>query len=147
MTTYYSDAVTSGYSPELTKAGVRLTRSAKYTPSAVLSTGDVIQMIPIPKDAMILDMTYQIKAGAFNSDATIDIGDGDDADRFFDGVSTSTAVVKTLRANGENAGVHYQYTAADTIDAKVLSSGLTTNASIYLTVDYKLISTIDDEDW
>lgn len=148
MTTYYSDAVTSDLRMDGLKAGLTYTRSAKYTVVTELAVNDIVQMIPVPDGAMIIDVMLRSDAGT--SGGTLDVGIGGDADKFIDGVVITAAVQCNLYgSNSGNAivtgGAGYIFTADDTIDITVLSQVLAVGKTFDLHVTYKMTDTIADE--
>jgi hypothetical protein len=148
MATVYSDAATSGVMPDHALAGVVLCRSGNYTATADLAAGTVIQMVPIPKDAIILDIAVTL----FNNacDGHINVGDGSSNNRFID---TCPMCYHTYRLVGQldaaGLGVEknhqYKYTAQDTIDIVTETSDLASGAILRLDVYYKMAGSITDE--
>jgi len=142
--TVQSDAVKAGIMPDAnTPAGVVLSRTETYTETAARDANSIVQMIPIPKYAQILDIHVYI---ADSGDGrTCDIGDGGDPDRFFDGLDPSSAAIrKTLVADGVPIAP-YEYTADDTIDVKWLGDTLEEGQVITMTVFYRMGNTIADD--
>lgn len=107
------------YPPKVDITGV-IARTALYTKAAAESAGDVIQMVPVPKGATVLDIqvAFNLGGGAF----TANIGDGNSTGRFAASLSTNIAAVQRMTSVAAN----YQYSADDTIDILV---GTATSAS------------------
>ena len=144
MSTLYSDAVTSGIMPDYARVGGVISRTASYTAAAAVAVDDVIQMIPIPKDAKILDMKLGIASASKFS--TLDVGDASDVDRFFDGIPTGMVDnTFSLFGDGTTNGMNYRYTTQDTIDITVLDSQLAIGTRLDLSVQYTIAGTIRDE--
>lgn len=113
---------------------------ATYTVTAALVVNDVIQMVKVPSGAIITGVTI----GATDLDTNgapaivLDVGDGDDTDRFIDGatVGQGGGSSDTLAV----AGFGYTYSADDTIDVIVQVAPATgaTSGTISLRVAYVL---------
>jgi hypothetical protein len=143
--TVQSNAVKSGIKPDFRQAGVVLCRTASYQADAAYDANSVVQMVPVPKGAQILDIhLYVSDSGAGR---TFDVGDGTTVDRFFDGVDPSSGPIrKGLIADGDAAYItNYEYTADDTIDVKWLGDTLESGQKIYMNVYYKMGDTIADD--
>jgi hypothetical protein len=146
MTTYQSAAVISGVMPDYARAGGVLNRYGTYTPAAALAEGSTIEMVPIPKNARIIQIN--ILLASHDCIGTYDVGDGDDGDRFMDGIAAVTggaAQVFDLFADGSTAGINYKYTSQDTIDIVVKESLLSAKTRLDMTVQYTMCGTIADE--
>ena len=106
---------------------------SKYTVSASLSAGDVIQMVRVPSGANIINLQLSGGSGA----CAVSVGDGAAATRYLASTSASAALVKT-ECNAL-AGHGYSYSAEDTIDLLVDSVATGTATGLFtLTVDYTL---------
>jgi len=111
-------------------------RSVLYTFVAAQSAGDVIQMIPVPKGAVVLDLAVQWALGAGAAITQGSIGDGNSANRYYGSLSASagnTIVHMTT-------GLGYSYSAEDTIDIVV---GTATSASAAGTVRMTVLYAFD----
>lgn len=104
--------------PKYIQNGV-IARSAVFTKTLAESAGDVIQMVPVPKGAVVVELnaTFGLGGGA----TTINIGDGNSTGRFAASLSTNVALVQRA-----TAGLGYSYSAEDTIDIVI---GTATSAS------------------
>lgn len=84
-----------------------------------LEANDVIQMLPVQKGAIILEVILAVDD--LDTDGTpavvLSVGDGDDDDRFVTAAATAQAA-GVVRLNNV-AGLLHKYTANDTIDVKV----------------------------
>ena len=109
---------------------------AEYTASATVSAGDVVQMVKVPKGAMVTDMRLSTNTLA-DQGAHLQVGDGVDTDRY---ISASGGTVVAGTDINQASGLGYEYTADDTIDIKVVVVGGTaTAAAVYkLTVQYTM---------
>lgn len=103
--------------------------TSTYTLTAALTSGQVIQMIPVPKGARMFDPTSVIlhstdlDTGATPT-ITLSVGDGDDTDRYITASAiggTSGIVAGTLAP----AAFNKVYTADDTIDVLVAAAPAT----------------------
>lgn len=113
-----------------------IARSAAYTFTAAQSAGDVIQMIPVPKGAQVIDVrATPSNMGGVNF--TFGIGDGGSTTRYANSLSTS--------ANGAVAmlsvpGVGYSYSVDDTVDIIMQTA---TSASAAGTIRLTVLYTMD----
>jgi len=113
---------------------------SKYTQAAAYVINDVIQMVKVPKGAVILDVALSCEDLDTHATPTIvlEVGDGEDTDRYITGSTIGQAggLASLARYNGHG----YQYTANDTIDVKVTTAPATgtTDKSIMLTVLYTM---------
>jgi hypothetical protein len=145
MSTVTTDAVDSGLIPDARNAGQVLCRSARYEATAALDANSVIQMVPVCDGMLILDI--QVSITAQGSGRTIDVGDGADVDRFFDGVDVSFAAAMDLYNEGDVATCFgHEYTGDDTIDVKILGGTLVIDSVVIMNVYYKMLDAISDED-
>lgn len=117
-----------------------ISRSVKHTFSPAQSSGDIIQMMPIPKGAHIHDVilcTDGLGGGAL----TVTLGDGNSATRYFGSISTNTATVFRVSAG---AAIGYSYSAEDTIDLVVgTATSASAGTSMRLTVFYSMDQSTD----
>ena len=98
--------------------------------------GDTIQMFPTFDNMKITDLVFQIPDLGTEA-CTVDIGDGGDVDRFFDGISVVTAAdTFDLAQQGTNTGLLYEYSAADTIDMLIVTGQPMVAGTIKATVEY-----------
>ena len=116
-----------------------IARSAIFNFALAQSAGDVIQMVPVPKGAQIVDVETLFTPGAGGPVLTWSVGDGNSTQRY--NTSVSAAVATQLRSV---AGLGYSYSADDTIDIVVGAVGSATAAgSIRLTVTYSMDQSTD----
>jgi len=157
MTTYKSDAVIAGLMPDYSRAGVVLARTGCYTTTSdddELESGDTLQMVPVPKNAQILDIhvTAKLIGGtlAWTGASGCHIGDGASPSRFMDDASLDVLVMQTMANDGKPAAIGYTYDEGnDTIDIFINSAATATptGTSIMMTVYYKMAGSIKDEDF
>lgn len=121
-----------------------LTRVVSYSLGATanpnLSTGDVIMMMKVPKDACILDVRLIVDALS-GGNYTFTVGDGNNAARYFGSISTgSTSAIFTAATTGFVASsVGYSYSSEDTIDITVgTATTATASGVIRLSVTYTM---------
>lgn len=162
--TVYSTAHTSGVRPDAcVPAGILLARTGIYTATGALDADSVIQLIPMPKGAQLIDLL--LSWTALGASRTLDAGicdtdyTGYDIDMFFDGIAAEYAGVARWGASTINDAaanlVHgvqfiagtwpYEFTANGTIDVKVLGGTFPTSAVITGVAFYKQEGAIDDE--
>ena len=157
MTTYKSDAAKAGIMPDYSKAGILLSRTAVFTLGTdsggiSIAANDVVQMVPIPKGAQILNI--MVENNSLTEIFNVEVGDGNSNSRFFEYVFTGQInrndffKANTLARPMLSAHV-YTYTGNDTIDLIFLSTGETimTDTTIAMTVMYKMEGSIADEDF
>ena len=132
MATLTSSKVGTGTPAKSLSAGL-VAVSAVYSVNASLSAGDVIQMVNVPKGAMIV---YAALGGiGTNQEALVALGDGVDNDRYM-GYAAMSANTATPRALGYEAlATPYVYSTDDTIDIFVSTVSLDTiGGGFHLTV-------------
>lgn len=84
--------------------------------AAALPDGDSVEMVQIPKGAVIVDLI--VDYDAMGSNTAITVGDDASANRFITTTATTSAgIVRLLTNRG------YKYTADDTIDITNSSTG------------------------
>jgi hypothetical protein len=111
MATFTASAAASN-APAIYAVNGNVTRVVQRTVAVALSAGDVYQMMKIPAGAVVTDLTFV--ADLFGGgNATVTIGDGNDADRYI--ASLSAGASGTTRMSLP-AGFGYSYSAEDTID-------------------------------
>ncbi len=130
----------SGVQPKTVHAGANVVR-ARYTADQSHSATDVIQMVKIPRDAIIDDVVLCPAVGVGSQPAalTVQVGDGGDPNRYLSASFSSTAL---LRAT---SGLGYKYdisddaaVAYDTIDVTVDAGALTVSHAFDLIVTYHM---------
>lgn len=148
MATLYSTTVTAGNPPRWS-LGETKTVTGQYNLSAALAVNDVVQMVPVPKGALIQGITLgTTDLDTNNSPAvTLSIGDGNSTARFVSAstigqtggvISNNATVTPTASAGTVATGLGYKYTVDDTIDIFVAAGPGTgaTTGSLILTVTY-----------
>ena len=106
-----------------------------YEASGLVAGSTISMGGAIPKNAIVTAMFLTCDAlGA----ATFDIGDAEDADRYFDGQSVASALY--LQKGNEIDGIDYQVdeTDADNLDSQVIITTIsaTINGTIKLQIEY-----------
>jgi hypothetical protein len=156
MTTLKSDAVTDGIKPDYSRAGVVLCRTGMYHAAAQdeIISGDTLQMVPVPKNAQILDITITAKKAGGTLDLAgatgCHVGDGSSSSRFMDDVSLGNVRMLNMRTDGKPQAIGYTYDeGADTIDIAWTSMAtvMETDTVIVMNVFYKMAGSIADEDF
>jgi len=154
MATYQTTAVIAGVRPDATcPAGIVLSRYGLFTLAAsggdatALAQNDVIEMVPVPKGAQIIDINVQWTDLASAGSPTMDVGDGDDTNGWIDGLNITAAGISCLKTATFSAYyIGKEYTAADTIDVKIMDADCNaTSGTIRMIVEYKVEGAIDDE--
>lgn len=130
MGTYTSNKTSSGIQPRAVHAGVNSVVGV-YSASAAITAASVIQMVKIPKGAVILETRIHGYAGAVSQG--LSVGDGNTAARF-NATSSASAASPVLR---NTLGLGYTYTADDTIDITVVDlTSASAIGTITMAVDY-----------
>jgi hypothetical protein len=82
-----------------------------------LVVNDVIQMVPVPKGAVVHEVILAVDDMDTGTALVLDVGDDGDTDRFIDdaGIGQAAGVARLDSISGFN----YKYTAANTIDVLV----------------------------
>ena len=123
MATTYSGAKVA--STVQARAGIDITTVwAIYEVAVALVIDDIIQMVKVPSGATVTELVLSVDDLDSGTAILLDVGDGDDDDRYILGstigqaggtVRLGSGVVSTSGANALN----YTYTAEDTIDIHV----------------------------
>jgi len=95
------------YAPQPISAGQIMETCSEFTVPNGQANGSVVQMIPLPPRARVVETVI-----AASASATVAVGDGDDVDRYI----TSTAVTTPVRSNAATAFGYNYGDAGDTID-------------------------------
>lgn len=119
-----SETGDTGFKPPI--GGMVFTRYAKFTLTAALAAGDILQMVDVYKDETVLGVICKSPDIDTATNVTFDIGDGGDADYFIDG-STIGQAGGTVSSLADDVAPK-KYTANDTIDIKI-ATGPTTATS------------------
>lgn len=150
MTIYKSAAVVAGIMPDYSQAGVVICRTGQYTTvDDQVGSGDTIQMVPVPKNACILDIECYVNQN-MSGMTGCHIGDGSSSSRFVDDFSMSDLNNFQLRTDGKPAAFGYCYDEGnDTIDLTMnkMTSQCATGAKFTMHVWYKMLGSISDEAW
>jgi len=157
MATRKSAACIANYAPDAPDGNVKCRIGTwTYADDGTAVADDVIQMVPVPKGAQIIDILIGWTA---LSGGTFDVGDGTTADRFFDGLTAndigrvsmfggfngSAAAAEGVCEGATKANLGYEYTAADTIDITLISGDVESGDEITMMVLYKVQGGISDE--
>jgi hypothetical protein len=118
--------------PKYIETGV-IGRSALYTITTAASQGDIVQMIPIPRGAAIIDVAVLVLAPV-SMTYTLAVGDGNSATRYIASATGGTQTI--IRAS---SGVGYSYSAEDTIDVSwTVIGSASISSSVRLSVLYAM---------
>lgn len=157
MATIRTESVISGVAPDRTDGSVNAVWGEwSYNDEGGGAINDVIQMVPIPKNAKIIDILVEWSDG-FAGSSTFDVGDGDDDNRFYDAVDNSTNDGRISLAGGTKggsaiqegpltsmSGYGYVYTSADTIDITVEGAAAAAGDAFTMCVLYTVEGGFDD---
>lgn len=147
MATVVADKAAATVTERAIHAGVTSVVSTWTVPATGDGTaaGDVIQMVKVPKGAVILSVDLactDLDTGG--PTGSMDVGDGDDVDRFIDGTTIMQAGGIARLGSGVVAAdidgaLGYTYPADDTIDVLVVAAATTKAAGVLvLAVTYAL---------
>jgi len=157
MATQKSAACIANYAPDAPDGNIKCRIGTwTYTDDGAAAIADVLQMVPVPKGAQIIDIKLAwtaLSAGVFN------VGDADDPDRFFlalvandvgrismfGGFDGSTNSDEDAVCGATKANLGYEYTVADTIDITLTSAAVEASDEITMAVLYKVEGGIADE--
>ena len=150
MTTHRSLAAIAGIMPDYAQAGVVLCRTGRLTTADDnMVSGDTLQMVPVPENAIILDI--KAYANVEIPGATgCHIGDGSSPTRFFDDACLGDVNYLQLEDDGKPIGCGYCYDEGnDTIDIALTKAATKVPTSTVFTMHvwYKMMGSISDENW
>ena len=128
MATKTSQQVSAGVQPSILRVGLQRV-FATFSLDASLSNGDVVQMLKVPVNARVMDVTLGYQS---NGQGSLIVGDGIDTDRYI-AASLMSSGVSVHRMNGAFTG--YLYSADDTIDVTISASAQPSSGAIYMWAD------------
>lgn len=139
MATLYSSQITNDRAAPPVRGEFNRNGSAlRYKLGTYVFTGneaaaDVVQMVKVPKGAIVNQHLSYIEWEDMGGTITVDVGDGADDDRYCSALAMGTASATTVttfeEAKGAAAyGAEYEYTADDTVDL-TLDASTTPTAS------------------
>lgn len=102
--------------------GILGVREATYEISAALVVNDVIQMVPIFAGEEVVDLQLIVDDLDSATAIVLDVGDGDNPDRYIDGTTIGQTGGFAAMGSGITAAaqaIRGAYAADDTIDVKV----------------------------
>ncbi len=121
-------------------AGNEKTIVATHELEAALALNDLIPMVTVPANCTITRVILGTDDLDSNGTPTLvlDVGDGDDTDRFIDGATVGQTGGITDMSDMAMTGFGYHYDSEDTIDVLVQAAPATgaTSGTITLTVSY-----------
>lgn len=149
MTIHKSAAVVSGIMPDHALAGnVHFRFGYITTPDDDMVSGDTLQMVPVPKNARILNLIVGCDVDIPGASG-LEVGDGDSNARFFNTISFGLAGKHYFLQSecGVYSGLGYKYAQDDTIDIylKTATSKVPTATTFKCLVKYNITGTISDE--
>jgi hypothetical protein len=102
-------------------AAITAARSAAS--ATALANGDILEVIPVPAQTVVLAVGMEVLV-AEGGTCTVDIGDGDDADGYLDGVDANAAAGTSYATSDGATGyaVGRYYSSADTIDFTMVNA-------------------------
>jgi len=144
MATYKSEQLRSGNrngKPARAELGLNQI-TCRYKVTAAMSAGDVIQMCPVPKGALILDtILYAQDMDGTSGSIEYGVGDGSNKSRYISGSTVGQSGGRDVM-DASNATKAVAYTSADdTIDIVVSTAATTsteTGKYLQLTVLYDM---------
>lgn len=144
MTEYNSAAVLDGNMADAQHAGAVLCRTAEYTIVTELAIDDIVNMIPIPKGAIILDCKLQADAGT--TAGVLDVGlTSGTGNELLDGVVVAAAAAQADMYNADVSTGHLlEITANDMISVKALGAVYGVGKTIKLAVIYTMKGLFSD---
>ena len=130
--------------PRYIENGV-VSRSAGFTFTTSASSGDVVQMIPIPKGAQVVDVILAVGGMAAGSNVAFTVGDGNLTSRYVASASAAAGIAGGVIIRANNAlGTGYSYSADDTIDVIPGTVGsMSGQMALRLTVLYQFDNATD----
>lgn len=138
MATLRTGLVTQGRAFKPFPQGTVGVREATYSLGAAFSNGDVFEMLPVYAGETVVGLVLVVDDLDTNGTPTLalDVGDGDDVDRYMDGVTSGQAGGSAFYgANITSAKtILYKYTADDTIDIKAVTGPATSATSGNITL-------------
>lgn len=124
-TTFTSGLASSNQVFKPPGGGVVGIREATYDFTAAFVVDDIIQMIPVAIGERVVGLQLIVETDLDSSTGVVlDVGDGDDPDRYIDGATVGQAGGFAQYGSGvvtaaAAAALNKKYTAADTIDVLV----------------------------
>jgi len=116
--------------------GIMLERTLDFSSTAHTGTAaEVYQMLHIPAGTMILGVGYEVHTGESGT-CTIDVGDGNDADGWFDGANVETGQTATAWAVGTYAGTAVNCTTSVTDNVSAFGTAIVPTVTTYTNVIY-----------
>jgi hypothetical protein len=96
-------------------------RKQTYSLTAALTVNDVIQMIPVYAGEMVVELRLICDDLDTGTALVLDVGDGDDVDRYIDGTTIGQTGGTVAMGSGITTAktMGHVYTADDTIDVLV----------------------------
>lgn len=133
MATYKSTQVTNLIPA---KHGIEtITSVGTFTVSTNLAAADVIQMVSVPKGAVICEVTMATSA-SLGTTLTASLGDGASTARYAASGTFGQGAASMTRLTAAG-GVGYTYTADDTVDIVIVTAATpVTGATITVIVQY-----------
>lgn len=137
MATLTSDLATSNSAFTGPGGGVVYVREAVYSALSSLALNDVIQMIPVAPGERVVDIQLIVEDIDSATTLVLDVGDGDDTDRYIDGATVGQAggfarMGAGIDTDAEAIAVNRLYTVADTIDVLVQAAATAVAGTIRL---------------
>lgn len=126
MATFATGLATSNAGFTGPGGGVVYIREAVYTLTAALAGADIVQMVPVAAGERVvgLDLIVEDLDTAGSPAIVLDVGDGDDVDRYIDGSTKGqtggiSVYGEGIASDAAAIAINKLYTAADTIDVTV----------------------------
>lgn len=120
MATFLGSAALAGSPAKgATQSGQEVVVYGSYELEAALALNDVIEMIKVPENATVLGVTLITDDVDTATGIVLDVGDGDDTDRYIDGSTLGQTGGISDPSDMQVAGIGHTYTTPDTIDVLV----------------------------
>lgn len=135
MATYTASGAQAGVQPKGLRAGLVAVTSFYSLPTSV-SAGTVIQMVKVPANAQPVMVKV---ASTITGQATVQVGDGIDGDRYYTETTLSAAMGWVFCEQNITAIAPYTYSQDDTIDITISRVSISTlGGAVYLTAIFSM---------
>lgn len=135
MAVFQSEAAKGGLTFLGTPApGAVLCRSGRV--GGRFAAGDVLELVPIPKGAMVLDV--RVASEALDACTTVTVGDRAEPGRYFAALDLSAAGAHSASSEGEATALSHVY-AADAVLTVTVPAAQTTAKAVSAHVFYKMV--------
>lgn len=135
MATYTASGAQAGVQPKGLRAGLVAVTGFYSLPTSA-SVGMVIQMVKVPANAQAVLLKV---ASTITGQATVQLGDGIDPDRYYAETTLSSAMGWVYCEQNITPVAQYTYSADDTIDISISRVSISTlGGAVYLTAIFSM---------